>query len=95
MLTSLFSAFYVSCQSGTARIRCRAPCCGAAAVERRLLMYGAPPCSNRSVSPARRALSRKPAAAAANDAKDGHRRTIDRYTDPVPHTMLAVPKTTL
>ena len=46
------------------------------AVERR-------PCSSRSISPARRAHSSKPAAAAAD------RQTPDSYIDPVRHTMQA------
>ena len=53
-LSSLCSASYVSWQRGTARICC----CGADAADRR-------PCSDRSISPACRAHSSKPAAAAS------------------------------
>ena len=69
--TSLCRVSYVGCQHDTACICCRAPCCGAAAADRR-------PCSNRSISPARRAHSSKPAAAECGGRIMGQ---TDRRTD--------------
>ena len=50
------------------------------------------PCSNRSISPARRAHSSKPAAAACgrHGCRKTDRRTPDSFIDPAPHTMQAV-----
>ena len=84
--TILCSASYVSCQRGTARICCCAPCCWA-------------PDSNLSTSPARRALNSKSASAACGGRMMGRtdgrtdRQTPDRCIDPVPYTMRAVPVT--
>ena len=46
------------------------------------------PCSSRSISPARRAHSSKPAAAACG-GRQTDRQTPDSYIDPVRHTMQA------
>jgi len=60
--TSLSSASCVSCQRGTARIRCCGPVLHAAP-----LLLG----SNRSISPARRVLSCKPAARCCSGRSTG------------------------
>ena len=76
-LTSLRWASYVGWQHDTARICCRSPCCG--------------PCSNRSISPIRRAHSSKPAARCCSrwvDQTDG--RTLYRFIDPATHTIVPV-----
>jgi len=67
--TSLSSASCVSCQRGTARIRCCGPVLHAAP-----LLLG----SNRSISPARRVLSCKPAARCCSGRSTGQ---TDRRTD--------------
>jgi len=69
---------------------CSASCVGCHRGTARICCWA--PCSNGSVSLARRALSSKPAAAAwewRDRQTDG--RTPDRYTDPAPRTMWAVP----
>ena len=66
LVISRCSASYGSWQRDTARI-----CCGATAVERRQ-------CSNRSISPARRAHSSKPGATACGGRMVGR---TDRETD--------------
>jgi len=79
--TSPRPASSIGCQVGTAHICCRAPCCGAVAAHRACSWYvetGAGSC--RSIYPARRALSSKPAAAAAN-RRDTQ---TDRQTDARP-----------
>ena len=83
--TSLCSASYVSCKRGTTRIaaerRAAAPCC-----------CGARPCSNRSISPTRRAHSSKPAASYCSGRMartDG--RTPHRCVYPAPYTMRTLP----
>jgi len=95
--TSLRSALYVNCQHYTLRNCSWAPF----AAERRRLLHNAPaasaPCSSRSIFPARRALSSKPAARRSVDRQDRQKdgQTLDRFIDPAPHTMLAVSITTL